>query len=86
MPSICGVASTSLVAFALFKPRACNVSFCRSGLSIGLFTKVIFIFFIPQTPKGALIFLKMLIVIQVLKSATQQKFNQGTEAGNTIIN
>src|SRR6185436_11812260 len=46
IPNICGVASTSFDELVLFKPNACKVSFCRSGLSIGLFTNVILIFFI----------------------------------------
>ncbi len=49
IPSICGVASTSFTELVLFKPKAFSVFFCRSGLSIGLLTNVIFIFFIAPS-------------------------------------
>jgi len=48
IPKTCGVASTSFAELVLFKPSALSVSFCRSGLSIGLLTSVIFTFFIIQ--------------------------------------
>jgi hypothetical protein len=46
MPSICGVASTSLVLCIFFNPSAFSVSFWRYGRSMLLFTWVILIFFI----------------------------------------
>jgi len=61
---------------------------CQSGFLLKLFLSSSFAFSISTASwrAGLKSILKLLIVIQALKSATQRKPNQGTEVGYTIIN